>query len=64
MEELLTPSYHGENCRHNGDNPDYEIACDECDFYLLCFPDWEEILEIYDNNGNAAAPIRRENPDV
>ena len=64
MEELLTPSYHGESCRHNGDNPDYEIACDECDFYLLCFPDWEEILEIYDNNGNGTAPIRRENPDV
>ena len=51
-EEIVTPSYHGENCRHNGDNPDYEIACDECDFYLICFPDWEEILEKYDNNGN------------
>ena len=48
MEELLTPSYHGESCRHNGDNPDYEIACDEGDFYLICFPDWEEILEKYD----------------
>ena len=62
MEELLTPSYHGESCRHNGDNPDYEISCDACDFYLLCFPDWEEILEIYDNNGNGTAPIRRGKP--
>ena len=47
-EEVLTPSYHGESCRHNGDNPDYEIACDECDFYLICFPDWKEMIEIYD----------------
>lgn len=51
MEELLTPSYHGESCRHNGDNPDYEIACDECDFYLICFPDWKEMIEMYDIDG-------------
>ncbi|MDY3225773.1 MAG: hypothetical protein SOW84_07885 [Candidatus Faecousia sp.] len=43
-EEILTPSYHGELCRHNGENPDYEIACDECDYFLLCFPDWEEFI--------------------
>ena len=43
-EEILTPSYHGELCRHNGENPDYEIACDECNFYLLCFPDWKELF--------------------
>ena len=42
--EILTPSYHGELCRHNGENPDYEIACDECNFYLLCFPDWKELF--------------------
>lgn len=40
-QEVLTPSYHGELCRHNGENPDYEIACDECDYYLMCFPDWK-----------------------
>lgn len=48
QEEVLTPSYHGELCRHNGDNPDYEIACDECNFYLICFPDWKEMIEMYD----------------
>ena len=48
MDELLTPSYHSELCRHNGDNPDYEISCDECDFYLICFPDWKEMIEMYD----------------
>ena len=37
MDEELTPSFHGELCRHNGENPDYEIACEECDYYLLCF---------------------------
>ena len=42
LEEILTPSYHGELCRHNGENPDYEIACDECDFFLVCFPEWEK----------------------
>ena len=41
---LFTPSYHGELCRYNGENPDYEIACEECNFYLLCFPDWEDFL--------------------
>ena len=39
--EILTPSHHGEQCRHNGENPDYEIACDECDFFLKCFPEWK-----------------------
>lgn len=45
--EILTPSYHGELCRHNGENPDYEIACDECDDYLICFPDWKTIFGEY-----------------
>ena len=43
IEEFLTPSYHGELCRHNGENPECEIACDECDFYLECFPDWKKM---------------------
>ena len=43
QEEVLTPSYHGESCRHNGDNPNYES-----DYYLLCFPDWRSWQE---NNG-------------
>lgn len=42
MEEILTPSFHGEKCRHNGENMDYDIACDECDYFLICFPEWEE----------------------
>ena len=58
QEEVLTPSYHGESCRHNGDNPDYEIACDECDFYLICFPDWKEMIEMYDINDKRINSIK------
>ena len=36
---ILTPSYHGEKCVGNGEND--ECCCDECDFYLECFPDWK-----------------------
>lgn len=46
MDEVLIPSYHGEKCRHNGSNPDFEIACDECDFALICMPDWEYSVDI------------------
>lgn len=45
QEEELTPSYHGCLCRHNGEDPNYEIACDACDYYLACFPDWKELWE-------------------
>ena len=45
MDEELIPSYHGEQCRHNGENPDCEIGCDECDYYLICFPDWKDLSE-------------------
>ena len=38
--EALTPSPHGQYCQHNGEHPGYECCCDECDFYLACFPDW------------------------
>lgn len=36
----LTPSFHGENCLGNGEHAGYECCCDECDAYLVCFPDW------------------------
>lgn len=38
MEEILTPSFHGEKCRHNGENADYDIACDECDYFFDLLP--------------------------
>lgn len=42
---ILTPSFHGEYCLGNGTHPYIECCCDECDFYLECFPDWKEIME-------------------
>lgn len=47
QEEGMTASYHGERCRHNGENADYEIACDECPYFLTCFPDWQYLADRY-----------------
>lgn len=44
-DEILTPSYHGEKCRHNGENPDFEIACDNCDYFYSCFPEADELFK-------------------
>jgi hypothetical protein len=35
----LTPGNPGV-CLGNGEN-DFECCCDECDFYLLCFPEFD-----------------------
>ena len=45
MAEPLTPSPHGMQCRCNGANDPCELACDECDFYLLCLPDWRSSFD-------------------
>ncbi len=40
----LTPSWKGNKCLGNGEHePEYECCCDECNYYLRCFPqfDWE-----------------------
>ena len=37
---VLTPSFHGEQCQGNGEHPEVECCCDECDHYLACFPDY------------------------
>ena len=39
---LLVPSRHGERCPSTGEHPGIECRCDECDWYLKCFPDWKE----------------------
>ena len=41
----LTPSYHGQYCLGNGEHPDIECCCDECDYYLACFPDWKTFIK-------------------
>ena len=40
----LTPG-DPERCQGNGKDPRFEICCDECDYYLDCFPDWEARLK-------------------
>lgn len=37
----LAPGY-PEHCQGNGKHPDFEICCDECDYFLKCFPEWEK----------------------
>ena len=41
---VLTPSFHGEKCAGNGEYPGIECCCDECNFYLVCFPDWHDFV--------------------
>ena len=40
----LTPSTHGINCTGNGEHPGYECCCDECDYLLICFPEWDRTM--------------------
>lgn len=35
---MLQPSCHGKECLGNGTWLGYECCCDECDYYLDCFP--------------------------
>ena len=37
---VLTPSPGGKDCLGNGEHPGIECCCDECDFYLDCFPEY------------------------
>jgi len=37
---LYQPGDHGEHCPSNGENAGIECRCDECDFALLCFPEY------------------------
>ena len=34
----LTPSFQGKKCLGNGEHKEYECCCEECDYYLGCFP--------------------------
>ena len=31
-----------ERCQGNGKDPVFECCCDECDYYLACYPDWDK----------------------
>ena len=34
-----------DECQGNGQHPDFECCCDECDYYMLCFPNWAEMYK-------------------
>lgn len=43
---ILTPGNHGKNCAGDGGHIDengklIECCCDECDYFLECFSEWE-----------------------
>ncbi len=42
----LTPSRQGRKCLGNGEHPEYECCCDECNYFLKCFPEFDERLFI------------------
>ncbi len=37
----LTPSMQGRHCLGNGRHPEYNCLCDECDYFLFCFPQFD-----------------------
>ena len=37
---ILTPSLFGRKCFCNGKQPGAECCCDECDYFLLCYPEY------------------------
>lgn len=48
----LTPSQNGEQCIGNGLSPDTECMCDECEYFLECYPDWNSENKEYVCHGD------------
>lgn len=46
----LTPSALGAECIGNGEHEEVECCCDECDYFLFCFPDWETMMNERSDN--------------
>ena len=42
---LMTPSRQGKHCLGNGEHPEYECCCDECNYFLYCFPQFDSRLK-------------------
>lgn len=36
---LTVPSHGGEDCPSNGERPGIDCRCDNCDYFLACFPE-------------------------
>lgn len=33
-----------DKCQGNGEHPFFECCCDECDYYLDCFPEYDRCM--------------------
>ena len=47
--EIFIPSLHGKDCPSDGHHFDengneIECCCDECDYYLKCFPEYLQFI--------------------
>lgn len=31
-----------DECEGNGKHPLFELCCDECDYFLKCYPEWDK----------------------
>ena len=58
----LTPSWHGEKCLGNGTHPGIECCCDECDFLLVCFRDYNDPFPVYKINRRPWAAFKSLSP--
>ena len=47
----VVPGFHGINCPHNGLDDNQDCHCDECDYYLVCYPDWKD-EDFYERNAS------------
>lgn len=60
----LTPSLKGRKCLGNGEHPEYECCCEECNYYLRCFPDftWLKIKFLFKKRAikNAIKKLKRD----
>lgn len=59
----LTPSYYGKKCQGNGEHEGIECCCDQCDYFLTCFPDYNDPNHIrtYGDQRDWWAPVLRDN---
>ena len=39
---ILTPGK-PEKCQGNGEHKGFDCCCDECDWFLLCFPEYDSL---------------------
>ncbi len=58
MNDYITTSINGEKCLANGQHPEHECECDECEHFLECFPEYDPKNRIYYRfNSSSKNPI-------